>query len=268
MARQSRRISKSSFSPLSKFLLLALLVVGVSGFLTVRQAGVLGTSDNNSRQIWVGGYLYKDLNSNANRDMEEPGFSGQQILLTQIGSKNQPVSLKKITTDSNGYFQFKLKAESNSSSYSVQATWPSGYTNSTLIARKFNFGEKKLVEFGVTTLTVNSCNKVKVVKYVNPCGDYASNRYRNAKYTCNDGSKGVLGGNTSCKTSDQWSASANEICIKRTGACMPTPTPTPFLIITPTSEPLSPTPTITVTPTDQPPTPTPTIGVPTPTATN
>lgn len=49
MARSSRR-SNLTFTPLSKFFLLALLVIGVSGFLTVKQSGVLGTSDSKNSE--------------------------------------------------------------------------------------------------------------------------------------------------------------------------------------------------------------------------
>lgn len=50
MAKSSSK-SNLTFTPLSKFLLLVLFVVGVSGFLTVRQSGVLGTSDSKSNEI-------------------------------------------------------------------------------------------------------------------------------------------------------------------------------------------------------------------------
>ena len=49
MAKSTRK-SNTALTPLSKFLLLALLVVGVSGFLTVRQSGVLGTSDSKNSE--------------------------------------------------------------------------------------------------------------------------------------------------------------------------------------------------------------------------
>lgn len=263
MAKKSNRLS---FSPLAKLLILTVLIIVSSVVLIIKQQGVLGTSDSKSSQVWVGGYLYKDLNSNAERDMKEPGFANQQIILTQIGNKSQPLSGTKVNTDDNGYFQFRFKANSNAYAYSVQTSWPSGYTNTTPIAKKLNFSkEKKIVEFGVAYLQVDSCNKIKSVKYNKPCGDYASNTFRYTTYVCADGTKGSLGGSTSCKTTDVWSKYVNEICSSHGSACLPTPTPTPFLIVTPTSEPVSPTPTKEITPTPIPPTPTST-DVPTPTS--
>ncbi len=87
------------------------------------------------------------------------------------------------------------------------------------------------------TPTMTSCKTgVDSFGTSNSCGD---NMYRQATYTCYDGTYGLMGGQSACQSYDYWKDAAYRACINKPPCPISTPTltPTPSISPTPTVSP-------------------------------
>lgn len=92
---------------------------------------------------YISGYAYTDANRNGERESNEYGAVGINLIITQT-DKNIVV-----TTDANGYFKYNLE---NAGNYIIRLQLPDGYKTLNVnpkILSNLNPDSKEILEFGI-----------------------------------------------------------------------------------------------------------------------